>query len=107
MSPLSIVVSAWRTWGVRAMVVAGAIVCATGCSNDTTDSPASSEQYESGPTNELTESELGRLEEILDACPRLEDMDPELIPPDVAHEVLPIPDPEPPNVCPVLEEAQP
>jgi hypothetical protein len=53
---------------------------------------------------ELTASEFERLQELLDACPGLEHMDPELIPPDVAHQVLPIPDPEPPTVCTLLEQ---
>ena len=96
-----------RTLAVRVLAVAGVVVCAVGCSNDTSDPPNSLQPDESTPTTELTASEIEQLREILELCPGLEDMDPELIPPDVAHEVLPIPDPEPPTVCPVLEEAQP
>ena len=89
------------------MAVAGVLVCGAACSTDSSDSPDTVRPDESTPTSELTAPELERLRELLHTCPGLEDMDPELIPPDVAHEVLPIPDPEPPTVCPVLDEALP
>ncbi len=103
---MSTVLTVWRT-GLRAMVIAGVMLCAVGCSNDSSDSPESFQTDESTTADELTTSEIERLREMLDACPWLEDMDPELIPPDVAHEVLLIPDPEPLIICPVLELAQP
>lgn len=89
------------------MAVAVVLVCTAGCSSDAFNSPDALQPDESSPTSGLTASEFERLRKLLDACPGLEDMDPELIPPDVAHEVLPIPDPDPPTVCPVLEEALP
>lgn len=106
-SPLSTVLPVWRTWGFRAVAVAGVLACGAGCSTDTSDSPHAFQPDEATPISELTVSDIERLRELLDACPGLEDMNPELIPPDVAHEALPIPDPEPLTVCPVLEDALP
>jgi len=88
------------------LVLAGALAAATSCNGDH-PKPNSPSQGGSDPTSELTGDEVERLRRILDACPGLEDMDPRPIPPDVAHEVLPIPDPDPAIVCPMLRESLP